>query len=448
MRPLVLNIILSFIIFPLLLSAQCDPTTPTFTVNLTGNPSGTWISPNTVRSGSCCGQSPRCIKFIITLDPMAAGITFTFASGAVPGGSMEYQIGCSLPPTPVGQPICLSGVGPHILTFCKPGNNSNTYAITSVPTAVGGTDASINDGCSKQITATGFNPSTVTWSSIFPGVPGAYNSYLSCITCTSPTVTASGSPPPYVDYKVCGQPASQCNFATVCDTVRVYFNPTLAVNIVPINPTICFGQTSTTLTANGTGGTPPYSYLWNNVNPSQTINVGVGTFNVQLTDGSGCPPVFNQVSVTAFSVAINANAGPDQTKCIQSPLATLNTTVTGASGGIWSGGTGTFSPNNTTLSNLTYSPTAAEIASGFVNLILTTTGNGTCPLKTDTVKITYLPFTGIVTPSVTNVSCFGGSNGSANINLNGGIAPYTFLWNTAPTQTTSSIINLPIGTTP
>lgn len=446
MRPTLLNIILSFIIFPLYLNAQCDPTTPTFTVDLTGNPSGTWISPTVVRNGSCCGQNPRCIKFVITLDPMAAGITFTFASGAVPAGAMEYQIGCALPPTPVGQPICLSGAGPHILTFCKPGNNQNTYAITSIPAAVGGTDATINDGCSKQITATGFNPSTISWNSIFPGSPGTYNSYLSCSTCVSPTVTASGSPPPFVDYVVCGQPASQCNFNTVCDTIRVYFNPTLAVNIIPINPTICFGQTSTTLTANGSGGTPPYSYLWNNVNPSQTINVGVGTYNVQLTDGSGCPPVFNQVTVTAFSVAITANAGSNQTKCIQSPLATLNGSVTGASGGIWSGGTGTFSPNNTTLSNLTYSPSPSELASGSANLILTTTGNGTCPPKTDTVKISYLPFTGIATPSVTNVSCFGGSNGTANINLSGGIAPYTYLWNTAPTQTTSSISNLPIGT--
>ncbi|MES2764059.1 MAG: SprB repeat-containing protein, partial [Bacteroidota bacterium] len=439
--------ILSVIIIPLGAYSQCGPSTPTFSVNLTGNPSGTWQSPNVVRNDQCCGQTGVvCVKFIITLDPAAAGIAFSIFSGAVPGGALFYQIGCG-PPTALGTPICLVGPGPHILTFCKPGNNANVYQITSIPGPVGGADATINDGCSKQIAASGFNPATVTWNSVFPGAPGTYNNYLSCTSgCLSPTVTASGTPPPYVDYVVCGQPAAQCNLATVCDTIRVHFNPTLGVNIVPLNPTICFGQTSTTLTANGTGGTPPYTYLWNNVNPSQTINVGVGTYNVQLSDGSGCPPVFNQVTVTAFSVAITANAGPNQTKCVQSPLATLNASVTGASGGIWSGGAGTFSPNNTTLSNLTYSPTAAELASGSVNLILTTTGNGTCPLKTDTVKISYLGFTGIATPSSTNVSCFGGSNGSAIINLSGGISPYTYLWNTAPTQTTSTINNLPIGT--
>lgn len=436
-----------FLIFPFGLYSQCGPATPTFTVNLTGNPGGTWISPNVVRNDVCCGQSGvTCIKFIITLDPAAAGMSFNIASGAIPGGALFYQINCG-PQTALGAPICLSGVGPHVLTFCKPGNNANTYEIASIPAAVGGPDIVINDGCTKVLTTAGFNPSTVTWTSVFPGSPGAYNSYLSCTSgCTTPSVTASGAAPAYVDYMVCGQAAANCNTVTICDTIRVNFNPTLAVSIMPANPTICFGQTSTTLTAQGSGGTLPYSYLWNNVTPTQTVSVGAGTHNITLSDASGCPPVFNSVTVTSFSVPITANAGTDQVKCIQSPLATLNGTVTGASGGIWAGGTGTFSPNNTTLSNITYSPTAAELAAGSVNLYLTTTGNGTCPRQTDTVKISYLNFEGAATASVSNVSCFGGNNGTATVNLSGGSAPYSYLWNTATTQTASTAVNLPVGT--
>ncbi len=428
--------------------AQCGPGVPTFTVNLTGNPGGTWLSPNVVRNDNCCGTTnpDNCIKFIITLDPNATGIAFSIASGAVPGGALFYQINCG-PPSALGSPICLTGVGPHILTFCKPGNNANVYQITSIPAAVGGTNVTVNDGCIDTLHATGFNPSTVTWNSIFPGAPGAYNSYLSCTSgCLNPIVTGSGTLPPYVDYVVCGQPAAQCNFATVCDTVRVTFNPTLGVTIVPVNPTICFGQTSTTITATGSGGTPPYSYLWNNINPSQTINVGVGTYQVQLSDASGCPPTYASVTVTAFSVAIAANAGADQIKCSLSPLTTLNGSVAGASGGVWSGGAGTFSPGNTTLAPVTYSPTPAEISAGQATLILTTTGNGTCPAAKDTVKITFSPFTGTVTPNVTNVSCFGGTNGSSTVTVGGGNGPYTYTWTTVPTQTTSTASGLGQGT--
>lgn len=428
--------------------SQCGPGVPVFTVNLTGNPNGTWNSPFVIRNDNCCGTTPpdRCVEFIITLDPNATGITFNITAGAVPGGALFYQINCG-PPTALGSPICLTGPGPHILTFCKPGNNNNIYTITSIPGPTGGTNITVNDGCVDTLHATGFNPSTVTWNSIFPGTPGQYNSYLSCSSgCLNPIVAGSGTAPPYVDYVVCGQPASQCNFQTVCDTVRVTFNPTLHVSIVPINPTICFGQTSTTITAIGSGGTPPYSYLWNNVNPAQTINVGVGTYNVQLTDASGCPPVSAAVTVTAFSVAITANAGADQIKCSQSPVATLNGTVTGASGGVWSGGTGTFAPNNTTLSNVSYTPSAAELAAGQATLILTTTGNGTCPPGSDTVKITYSPFTGTVTPNATNVSCFGGTNGSSTVTVTGGHTPYTYTWTTVPTQTTSTASGLGQGT--
>ena len=307
-------------------------------------------------------------------------------------------------------------------------------------------NATINNGCSAKPIATGISSVSATWTSVFPGTPGTYNNYLACTSgCLNNTITAVGSPPPFVDYVVCGISTS-CAGTFICDTFRVIFNPTLAVNIFPPNPTLCFGQTSTTITAIGSGGTPPYSYLWNNINPSQTINVGVGTFNIQLSDASGCPPVYNTVAVTAFSVAITAYAGTNQTICAQNPITTINGIVTGASGGVWSGGSGTFLPNNATLANVTYSPSVTELASGFVNLVLTTTGNGTCPLKTDTVKITYVGFIGVTNSTVTNISCFGGTDGSAAINLTGGYAPYTFLWNTSPTQTTSTINNLPIGT--
>lgn len=427
--------------------AQCNPGVPSFNVDLTGNPDSVWNSPPVVRNDNCCGTTnpDRCVRFEVTLDSLAAGISFDIVDGAVPPGALFYQVNCG-PPQALGSAICLEGVGPHIITFCKPGNNNNVYQITSIPAAVGGTNVTINDGCTGPISATGFIESTVTWTSIFPGALGAYNNYLSCTSgCLNPVATASGTPPAFVDYMVCGQPLANCNFQTICDTVRVTFNPTLGVTIVPINPTICFGQTSTTLTAIGSGGTPPYTYLWNNVNPSQTNIVGAGTFTVMMSDATNCPPTFATVTVTVFTNPITADAGLDMTICNQIPTATLNGTVTGASGGVWSGGAGTFSPNNTTLTGITYTPTPAEIANGFVDIILTTTGNGTCPLDVDTVRINYIGFTGIVSTTSTNISCFGANDGSASVTITGGIPTFTYNWTTVPVQTNNTVINLSPG---
>lgn len=304
----------------------------------------------------------------------------------------------------------------------------------------------INDGCSASMLAQGVNTVSVTWNSIAPGTPGQYNSYLACTSgCVSNTVTSVGMPPPFVDYVVCGISTS-CAGGTICDTFRVTFNPTLLVTISPINPTLCFGQTAITLTATPSGGTPPYSFLWDNTVPTQTLSAGVGVHTIRLTDGTGCPPAYNSVTVNSFSLPITANAGADRTVCVQSPNTTVTGSITGATGGVWSIGQGTYTPSNTTLSNMVYIPTAAELAQGFVNLILTTTGNGGCPSDADTVRIVYRNFQGAITATNTNISCFGLTNGSGTVTVAGGTAPYTYMWNSSPSQTNTVISGLSIGT--
>jgi len=438
--------IAGFVLITTNIFSQCGPGTPVIVADLTGNPSATWISPVVIRNDNCCGSTPpdRCVKFIITLDSAAVAINFDIASGAVPPGALYYQINCG-PPVAVGSPICLDGPGPHILTFCKPGNNPNTYSITSIPGAASGPDIVINDGCQGSFAVTGLIDSTISWTSIFPGATGQYDSYLSCASgCSFTEVNAQPGYPPYVDYLVCGLSTAPCVTTPICDTVRVNFNPTLYVNIIPQNPTICFGATSTSFTATGSGGTPPYNYLWNTGETTATISGGVGTYSVILGDISGCPPVSTSVTVTAFANTITANAGADQTVCATNPNVTLAGSVTGVTTGAWSGGSGTYIPNNTSL-NATYIPTAAELAAGSVTLTLTTTNNGTCPPDSDVVQIFYTTFTTTLNTSTTPVSCAGGSNGSATVTTSGGFPPYTYSWSTTPVQTNPTATGIPAG---
>ncbi|MDQ3190715.1 MAG: SprB repeat-containing protein, partial [Bacteroidota bacterium] len=440
------SLILFAVIFLLqvnVVNAQCGPNVPTFTVNLTGSVDSAWVSPTVFRNDNCCGTTnpDRCVRFIITLDPGSVGINFQVLTGAIPGGALFYQINCG-PLTPVGSPICLNGVGPHSLTFCKPGNNQNTYGITALPAPSAPSSQVINDGCTGTLTATGYIESTVTWTSISPGSPGAYNNYLSCTSgCLSTNVTAQPGYPPSIDYQVCGLPLGGCITTPVCFTSTVVFNPTLFANISPINPTVCFGQTGTTITANGVGGSPPYTYLWNTGATTQSIFVGPGTYSVILGDNSDCPPTSASITVTQFASAIASNAGTDIIVCAQSPVATLNGSVQAASGGIWSGGAGMFSPDNTTL-NATYTPTAAEIANGSVTLTLTTTGNGTCPAGSDQVLISIVNFQGSIAINASNVSCNGQNNGTLTANVTGTTTPYSFSWNTSPIQTNQTATGL------
>lgn len=424
----------------------CNAGVPTFNVNLTGSPDSMWISPLTSRTDYCCGNSgnDRCVQIILTLDPTAQGIIFDVCDGAKPSGAMYYQVNCG-PQTAVGAPICLNGPGPHNITFCKPGANANSYCITSIPAPQTPSTLTVNEGCTGTLTATGFDPATITWNSI-TGTPGQYNSYLSCTAaCTTTQVTAQPGYPSFVDYQVCGVPLGGCVTQPVCLISRVNFNSTLLASIAPVNPTICFGSTSTTITANGAGGSPPYNYQWSTGATTQSINVGPGTYTVIIGDTTDCPPTSATITVTQFASTITANAGADRNVCNLSPSTTLNGSVTGVTTGIWSGGNGSFIPNNTTL-NATYIPSAAELAAGQVTLTLTTTNNGTCPAASDNVTIFYVPFQGNLTVTPTHVTCTGANNGSATANVAGTAGPYTYSWSTSPIQTTQTATGLAPGT--
>ncbi|MGN6647041.1 MAG: gliding motility-associated C-terminal domain-containing protein, partial [Cytophaga sp.] len=105
------------------------------------------------------------------------------------------------------------------------------------------------------------------------------------------------------------------------------------------------------------------------------------------TGNGACPAVNDSMKIT-FMGGPTVTAGPAQSACANNSTLTLNGNFTVATGIIWSGGGGTYVPNNTTK-NATYTPTAAEIAAGSVTLTITTTGNGLCPAATAQVTHTY-----------------------------------------------------------
>jgi gliding motility-associated-like protein len=371
-------------------SQNCDPSTPVFNVDLSAQPNGTWISPAVKRNGLCCGNSnpDKCIQFNLTLDSAATMINFNIYSGAMPGGSMYYQINCG-PATAVGQPVCLSGAGPFIITFCKPGNNTNQYSITSISQPALNGIRYVSQACQGKLIATGLDENSIQWTTV-PNNP-IYNSYLNCSSgCDTVTISPPvNSLPAFIDYQVCGNVAGGCSSFPFCDTIRVHFVNDLAVTINPSNPTICFGGTNALFTANGSGGLGPYTYLWNTGETTATINKGPGTYSVQVFDQMNCSMAFDTVTVIALPSPISVNAGPDDLFCMSNGFYQLHGSVVVASGGIWSAG-GSFFPNDTSL-NAQYYPSSSEINNGYANIQLITTGNYNCPADTDIVHLDIAP---------------------------------------------------------
>ena len=187
-----------------------------------------------------------------------------------------------------------------------------------------------------------------------------------------------------------------------------------ALTITGINVTheTCAGQGNGTLTATasgGTGGQQSYTYLWSNNATGQTITVGAGMYSVTVTDANGCTSASAQATVNAAALPNSANAGADATVCMNDFPIALSGSVQNATGGTWSGGTGVLFGQ---ALNTFYTPSAAEVAAGYVDLTLTTAGNTGCPPASDQIHLTISNGFLNAAVSTTPVLCNGGT-GSA-----------------------------------
>jgi large repetitive protein len=409
--------------------AQCGSTVPSYTVNLSNNDDSTWTSASVSRAGNCClTTSPvNCINFSVTLAPTAAGIIFNLSGGA---GGTTYFINC-VSGGRAGSPQCLSGSGPWSISFCKSGTNPSIYTIQSVPKPyVPKKSVYVTSKCKATLSVKGLDKSTITWTSI----GGSYNSYLSCTSgCDTTYVTAGSGFPSYVDYKVCGTPLLSC-YSAYCDTIRVYYTSPLLASISPKPGSICYTGTTTTETVTASGSRSPYTYLWNTGDTTNSITVGTGTYYVKVLDSFGCSPVYDTVVVTK-AAQIKANAGGNGSMCTSASRYTLNGSVQTATGGIWSGGTGSFSPNNATLF-ASYIPSASEIAAGFAKLYLTTTGNNGCSAVKDSMILTINPIPAASVISDT-IICTGNSVRIGSASISG----HTYSWSSAPSGFASTAAN-------
>jgi hypothetical protein len=234
------------------------------------------------------------------------------------------------------------------------------------------------------MSVSGLTPGTINWTSIYPGAPGAYDSYLSCsLGCTSTNVTPLQGAPTYIDYKVSG--FRLCG-PIVNDTIRVYTTPQIAVAVTPNNSTICAG-TSTTLTAAASGGDTPYNYLWSTgqTGPSITVNTG-GVYNVSVTDIHNCLPAVQSGTVTIAPVPNAPSVTSNSPVCEGSAVNLFASSVAGATYS-WTGPNGfTSSLQNPVINNVT-----AGNAGSYT--VIVTVGQCTSILATTSVVINAIPAT-------------------------------------------------------
>lgn len=362
----------------------------------------TW-SPGVTVTGTNTADATPAVTITYTVTGTLGACSNTAVATVTNGGSIVVNV--NSPTTCAGQPATLTAGGGTTYTWTAGATSTGVNTATVSPAAtttytVTGATGSCTGTAVATVTVNPLPVTTVNSTSICAGVTanltagGATTYTWTAGTTVTGVNTATASPVVSTTYTVTG--TSLTCTSTAVSTVTI--SPAPVSNAGP-DILICTGNAGNL----GSAGTAGNTYLWSPAgglsgttvsNPTVTLtNPGPGVltsgYTVTTTNtASGCTST-DAVVVTIDPVQ-TANAGSAQSLCFGSSVVLAGSVGGSATGGTWSGGTGTFSPNANTL-NAAYTPSAADTVGGSVTLTLTSTGSGSCPFASSNVTLSFYP---------------------------------------------------------
>ncbi len=221
------------------------------------------------------------------------------------------------------------------------------------------------------------------------------------------------------------------NNTTQCSTnnaspIMISEPPVLTASIQAATQVSCPNSLDASATVLTGGGTPGYSFLWDNGEQAATATqLGFGPHSVVVTDSQGCTTTAT-VSITSPSTLVVSSITPNQpVSCNGGNDGSATITAAGGSAGysfMWD--------NNEATS------TAIQLDAG--NHFFTITDANGCGV-TGSVMISE---PALLTESTTQseVVCFGEANGSATITAAGGNTGYSYLWGDGSSNPTNATL--------
>jgi len=408
----------------------------TIQLNSTGGNTYAWTGPSSFTNATQNPTRPSATTamsgtYTVTATS-AAGCTAT-ATTTVTVNPLPAPTASNTGPYCVGQTIQLNSTGGGTYSWTGPGAYSNaTQNPTIAPAAAGNAGTytvtvTSAAGCTATATATvTVNPlpaptasntgpycvgqtiqlnstggGTYSWSG-----PGAYSNGTQNPARPSATAAMGGT------YTVTVTSAAGC---TATATATVTINPLPAATISSETDISCFGAVNGSATVSASGGTPGYTYNWAPSGGTNNTAAGLapGTYTVTVSDANGCTQTTTAIITQPAQLTATVTSTTDAT-CSGS-----NGSATVAAGGGTAGYTYSWTPSGGTGS------TATGLPAGTYTVTVTDAKGCT---RTATANINNLaaPTAGIT--AFTNVSCFGGTNGTATVTAAGGTGALTYSW--------------------
>jgi hypothetical protein len=346
-------------------------------------------------------------------------------------------------------------------------NPNNTTATTqfTAPSVTGiatcNISVQITDACNRRTfdnrAVTIVCQPTVTASVIKPLCPGAANGSIN-LTVTQATApyswtwtrtSPSGGPTSGTGTTISGLSAGNYSITVAassgCSTSInvVVSDPPVISSIPTVTNVLCNGNSTGSIDLTTTGGTPSYTYLWNDgATTEDRFNLPAGSYSVTVKDANNCTANFS-ATITQPSSTLSVAGTVSNVLCYGGSTGAINVTTSGGTGTYtydWGGGITTED--------------RAGLAIGTYN-VKVTDANGCSTTKSFTVT---QPAELTLSTAVTRPTCppdaqQNSSDGVIDLTVSGGTAPYTYGWTASnggivpPAQSTSQdLTNLIAGT--
>jgi len=267
-----------------------------------------------------------------------------------------------------------------------------------------------NDGTAQVIVNQDFNPYSYSWST----VPAQTTSSVNNLVADTYTVTVANE---------------RC---TTLHTLHISEPQPLHITIDHFD-IICFGENNGVATAQPSGGTMPYTYLWDDTNTqnTQTItNLAPGNYTVQVSDSNHCTGT--QLVEIQEPDLLSVLLTHSDALCFGDNTGTIHVQVNGGIqpySYLWN------DPDGQTTQ------TAQNLFAG--NYTVSISDSNGCSIVAD--QHVDQPEALILLLTKQDALCFEQNNGSITATVTGGTEPYTYSWNDPNGQTTQTAHNLFAG---